>query len=136
MPTAFQRDTAVSADPASPGRYLAHLPETWAAPNVAWGGISLATATRAMAEALPAPMPLRSVSCVFAAPVECGDAEIDVTVLRAGRSVAQATRHHAHPGPGRGPHRDRGLRHVAAGLRVHRRHATRVPARRLAAVVP
>jgi acyl-CoA thioesterase len=90
MPTAFQRDTAVSSDTARPGRYHAHLPKTWAAPNVPWGGLSLATATRAMASALPVEMPLRSVSCVFAAPVECGDAEIDVTVLRAGRSVAQA----------------------------------------------
>ena len=91
MSSAFQRDTAVTIDPASPGRFLAHLPRTWAAPNVPWGGLSLATATRAMAEALPAAMPLRSVSCVFAAPVDCGDAEIDVTVLRAGRSVAQAS---------------------------------------------
>jgi acyl-CoA thioesterase len=107
MPSAFQRDTAVSSDPAYPGRYHAHLPKTWAAPTVPWGGISLATATRAMATALPVEMPLRSVSCVFAAPVECGDVEIDVTVLRAGRSVAQATATMRTPG------RDAGLTAIA-----------------------
>lgn len=96
MGSAFQRDTAVVADPTTPFRFAAHLPDTWAAPNVPQGGISLAAATRAMHAALGAvAMPLRSVSCVFAAPVEAGNVEIDVTVLRQGRSVAQtmATMH-------------------------------------------
>lgn len=87
--SAFQRDTAVTATE-SPGRYHADLAPTWAAPNVPQGGISLAATTRAMQHALgDVEMPLRSVSCVFAAPVESGPAEIDVTVLRQGRSVAQ-----------------------------------------------
>ncbi len=65
---------------------------SWAAPNVPQGGISLAAAVRAMhAELASDDMSLRSVSCVFAAPVDAGDAEIDVTVLRRGRSVAQAS---------------------------------------------
>ena len=91
MSSAFQRDSAVAVDPLIEGRYRADLPMTWAAPNVPQGGISLAAATRAMHEAVGVEaMPLRSVSCVFAAPVEAGAAEIDVTVLRRGRSVAQA----------------------------------------------
>ena len=53
MPTAFQRDTAVTPDPAKPGAYRGHLPKTWSAPNVPWGGISLATAVRAMQDAAP-----------------------------------------------------------------------------------
>ena len=92
MSSAFQRDSAVVPDPSLAGRFLADIPPTWSAPNVPQGGISLAAATRAMGDALGDPtMVLRSVSCVFAEPVESGPAEIDVTVLRQGRSVAQVT---------------------------------------------
>ena len=92
MTSAFQRDSAVVADPSLAGRFLADIPATWSAPNVPQGGISLAAATRAMGDALgDTPMVLRSVSCVFAEPVESGAAEIDVTVLRQGRSVAQVS---------------------------------------------
>ena len=90
MTSAFQRDSSVVPDPSLAGRFLADIPSTWSAPNVPQGGISLAAATRAMGDALgDTPMVLRSVSCVFAEPVESGPAEIDVTVLRQGRSVAQ-----------------------------------------------
>ncbi len=91
MSSAFERATAVTVDAEIAGRFHAHIPETWSAPNVPQGGTVLAAATRAMHAALPTPLPLRSVSCVFAAPVAAGDAEIDVAVLRAGRTVAQAT---------------------------------------------
>jgi len=108
MGSAFQRDSGVTADAAMPGRYGAHLPMTWAAPNVPQGGISLAAATRAMHESIGVDaMALRSVSCVFAAPVEAGDVEIDVTVLRHGRSVAQAVATVRTPG------RDAGLTAIA-----------------------
>ncbi len=79
-----------------------HIPATWSAPNVPQGGTALAAATRAMQAALPGALPLRSVSCVFAAPVAAGDAEIDVEVLRAGRTVAQATATMRTPGSGAG----------------------------------
>lgn len=107
MPTAFHRDSTVTPTAGTPGRYHAHLPVSWAAPNVPQGGISLATTTRAMQEALPEPMALRSVSCVFAAPVAAGDVEIDVTVLRAGRTVAQTLATMRTPG------RDAGLTAIA-----------------------
>jgi len=103
MPTAFQRDTAVTPDASTPGRYRAHLPKTWSAPNVPWGGISLAATARAMQDAVPGHMPLRSVSCVFASPVEAGDVEVDVTLLRAGRTIAQVL------ATARTPGRDAGL---------------------------
>jgi acyl-CoA thioesterase len=102
MPSAFQRDTAVTSDPERPGRYHGHLPVTWAEPDVPQGGISLAVTARAMEAELRTPMPLRSVTCVFAAPVESGDVEIDVTVLRAGRSVAQVLATARTPGRGAG----------------------------------
>lgn len=108
MGSAFQRDSGVTVDAAIPGRYGAHLPMTWAAPNVPQGGISLAAATRAMHESIGVDtMALRSVSCVFAAPVEAGEAEIDVTVLRRGRSVAQTI------ATVRSPGRDAGLTAIA-----------------------
>jgi acyl-CoA thioesterase len=103
MPTAFQRDTAVTPDASTPGRYHAHLPKTWSAPNVPWGGLSLAATARAMQDAVPGHMPLRSVSCVFAAPVEAGDVEVDVTLLRTGRTIAQVL------ATARTPGRDAGL---------------------------
>ena len=85
MSSAFQRDTAVTPDPGVP-RPLprpsardvggAHRP---VGRDLARDGDPCHERRRCRT-----PMPLRSVSCVFAAPVECGDAEIDVTVLRAG----------------------------------------------------
>ena len=108
MSSAFQRDSAVVADRSVEGRYHARLPLTWAAPTVPQGGLSLAAATRAMHQALGVDgMALRSVSCVFAAPVEAGAVEIDVTVLRRGRTVAPAL------ATGRTPGRDAGLTAVA-----------------------
>jgi acyl-CoA thioesterase len=56
-----------------------------------------------MQDAVPGHMPLRSVSCVFASPVETGDVEIDVTLLRTGRTIAQAL------ATARTPGRDAGL---------------------------
>jgi acyl-CoA thioesterase len=103
MPSAFQRDTAVTPDPSNPGRYHAHLPKTWSAPTVPWGGISLAATARAMQDAVPGHMPLRSVSCVFVSPVEAGDVEIEVTLLRTGRTIAQVL------ATARTPGRDAGL---------------------------
>ncbi len=98
MSSAFERATAVTADPEIADRFHAHIPQTWSAPDVPQGGTALAVATRAMQAALPGELPVRSVSCVFAAPVAAGDAEIDVTVLRAGRTVAQATATMRSPG--------------------------------------
>jgi acyl-CoA thioesterase len=107
MLSAFQRDTTVVPDPARPGRFHAHLPKTWAAPNVPHGGLALAAATRGMQASVPEHMSLRSVTCVFAAPVEAGDVEIDVTALRVGRSVAQTLATMRTPG------RDAGLTAIA-----------------------
>jgi acyl-CoA thioesterase len=91
MPTAFQRATAVTRPDPDDVRFHADLPASWAAPAVPQGGISLAVTVRAMQAALGRPLPLRSVTCVFAAPVEAGPVEIDVEVLREGRSIAQTT---------------------------------------------
>ena len=137
MPSAFQRDTAVTPDAVDPGRYRAHLPEDVVARRTCRGaGSRSPSRARAMQDAVPGHMPLRSVSCVFASPVEAGDVEIDVTLLRTGRTIAQVLATARTPGPRRRPHRDRRVRCAASRLRVHRRGDARVPAGRLAAVVP
>jgi acyl-CoA thioesterase len=64
--------------------------EEWNCPLVPHGGIVTATATRAMQVELDnAAQPLRSVHAVFAGQVRPGPVEIDVTVLRRGRSISQ-----------------------------------------------
>jgi acyl-CoA thioesterase len=63
------------------------------------GGISTAVVARAMATELGLEEQLlRSITAVFAAPVAAGPVEIDVTVLRAGRSISQCTATMRNPG--------------------------------------
>jgi acyl-CoA thioesterase len=88
----FSRHTVVVADRSRPGRWHADIPPIWGAPTFPQGGMVSAVAVRAMAAALGAPeQRLRSVTTVFAAPVAAGAMEIDVTVLRRGRSMSQLT---------------------------------------------
>ena len=89
--TAFGRQTAVEARPDRPGHYHAVLTDQWCAPVLPHGGIVTALALRAMAAELGAPEErLRSVTTVFAAQVPPGPVDIDVTVLRRGRTMSQA----------------------------------------------
>ncbi len=91
---AFERETGVVRDESRPDElvYRGELSEEWTALDVPQGGIVMGVAARAMAAAIDAPaMTLRSITSVFAAPVRTGPVEIDVQVLRRGRSVAQAT---------------------------------------------
>ncbi|MGZ4689149.1 MAG: acyl-CoA thioesterase [Acidimicrobiia bacterium] len=93
---AFERETAVVRDvqehPGTQFAFRGELSEEWCALAVPQGGIVAGVAARAMAGALDAPeLALRSITSVFAAPVRTGPVEVDVTVLRRGRSMAQAT---------------------------------------------
>src|SRR3954452_17302175 len=91
---AFERETGVMRDESRPDEvvYRGELSEEWTALDVPQGGIVMGLAARAMAAALEAPdLRLRSITSVFAAPVRTGPVEVDVQVLRRGRSVAQAT---------------------------------------------
>jgi acyl-CoA thioesterase len=88
----FARSTSVAADRERPGRYHATIGEEWNCPVVPQGGMVVATAARAMEEELDNNgQRLRSISVVFAAPVRHGDVEIDVQVLRRGRSMSQCS---------------------------------------------
>ena len=91
MPVAvrFARETAVRSGGA-PGLWHAELSPEWSAPFLPQGGLAAGVAARAMAAELAIPeQRLRSVTTVFAAPVEPGPVEIAVTVLRRGRSMSQ-----------------------------------------------
>lgn len=96
------------------GRWLANIDDIWVAWAVPLGGTSAAVAAEAMAAELSVNHPaaegqrLRSLHCVFAAPVPAGPVVADVNVLRAGRSQSQvqSTLH--------GPGETAGLTAVAA----------------------
>ncbi len=90
--TAFGRQTTVEPHPDGGGRYGAVVSDQWNAPLLPHGGVITALALRAMAQELgTSDEPLRSVTTVFAAQVPPGPVDIDVTVLRRGRTMSQAT---------------------------------------------
>jgi acyl-CoA thioesterase len=91
-PSAFQRQMAFAPDPAVPGRYTVDVDLRWNCPVVPQGGIMAALAAAAMEAELDVPGErLRSLTTVFAAQVPAGPVVVDVTVLRRGRTMSQAT---------------------------------------------
>jgi acyl-CoA thioesterase len=75
--------------PAGDGRYSATIAPAWSLAMVPQGGVVAAIAARAMASELDTGQPLRSFHGVFASPIPVGDVDVDVEVLRAGRSMSQ-----------------------------------------------
>src|SRR5256885_546261 len=87
----FARDTAVEVVPGRPGGYRALVTESWSAPVLPHGGIVTTIALRAMATELALPeQSLRSVTTAFAGQVPPGPVDIDVTLLRRGKTMSQA----------------------------------------------
>jgi acyl-CoA thioesterase len=88
------------------GRFTASISGSWILVSVSQGGIVAAMAARAMAETLRAAgqteHTLRSISAVFAGQVAGGPVEIDVAVLRLGRSMSQLTATVRNPGEAAG----------------------------------
>ena len=90
--TLFGQQTSIEPVVGVAGRYAAVVTDQWNAPVIPQGGVVTSLALRAMAAEINDPgESLRSVSTVFAALVAPGPVEIDVTVLRKGRSMSQAT---------------------------------------------
>lgn len=90
--SAFARQMQLEQDRRRPGRYCVDVAAAWNCPLVPHGGIVTAVAARALALELASDeQPLRSITAVFAGPVRPGPVEVDVTVLRRGRSISQAT---------------------------------------------
>jgi acyl-CoA thioesterase len=85
-------DLELERDAGRPGRYTTEVSEPWMLVVVPQGGIVAAIAARAMAEELGDPAQrLRTITAVFAGQVACGPVEVDVQVLRRGRSMSQLT---------------------------------------------
>ena len=80
-------------------RFTASIADRWMLLVVPQGGVAAALAARAMSAALDDPgQTLRSLTAVFAGQVAQGPVEIDVTVLRRGRSMSQLTATVRNPG--------------------------------------
>lgn len=89
---AFARQMDPTPDGGRPGRYRVDVEDRWNCPVVPQGGVMAALAAQAMAVELDQPdQRLRSLTTVFAAQVPAGPVTIDVSVLRRGRTMSQAT---------------------------------------------
>lgn len=89
--SAFERQMALHADPDRGGRYQVEVDSRWNCPAVPQGGTMAALAAAAMQRELgDGDARLRSLTTVFAAQVPAGPIEIDVSLLRRGRSMSQA----------------------------------------------
>ncbi|WP_024799833.1 thioesterase family protein [Nocardia sp. BMG51109] len=89
MSSSFLRETEVTADTNVPGRATGTLSEDWNAPVYPHGGITAALAVRAMQREFD--QSLRSVHTLFVSPIPPGPVTADVTVLRRGRTMSQAS---------------------------------------------
>jgi acyl-CoA thioesterase len=85
-------DLDLTPVPGERGRYHATISEPWMLVVVPQGGIVASLAARAMAETLGEPeQSLRTITAVFAGKVATGPVDIEVEVLRQGRSMSQLT---------------------------------------------
>jgi acyl-CoA thioesterase len=87
--------TATAVERQGPGRYASAIGDDWTLAMVPQGGVLAAIAARAMAAEIAidgtgAAPPLRSIHGVFVSPVPAGSVEVEVQVLRHGRSMSQA----------------------------------------------
>jgi acyl-CoA thioesterase len=98
MPTPFDRVTHPEPSP-GPGHYTGLIDQSWNLRPLPQGGVVTALAARAMATELGvgAP-PLRLLHTTFVAPVGDGPVEVDVEVLRHGRTMSHARAEVRNPG--------------------------------------
>jgi acyl-CoA thioesterase len=95
----FEQQLALEHADGEPGRYVTDISDAWNCPIVPHGGVVTALAARAMELELgDADQPLRTITSVFAGQVKPGAADIDVTILRRGRSISQAMATLRNPG--------------------------------------
>lgn len=96
-------DLSIERAPGSDDRFLGCISAEWTLAVVPQGGIVAALAVQAMAEVLgdDGQTP-RTLTSVFAGQVAAGPVEIDVAVLRRGRSMSQLTATVRNPGASAG----------------------------------
>lgn len=93
----FHTETAVEAF--AEGRWRACIDESWNLRPLPQGGVVVAIALRAMTEALADPtQQLRTMHTMFVGQVAHGEVEIEVEVLRRGRSMSHLRAHVRNPG--------------------------------------
>jgi acyl-CoA thioesterase len=91
--------TATHVDMTGDGRYSAFLDESWNLRPLPQGGVITAIALRAMDAALADPtQTLRTMHTLFIGQVADGELEIEVEVLRRGRSMSHLRAHVRNPG--------------------------------------
>jgi acyl-CoA thioesterase len=96
-------DLDLQPDPDQPARFTTTVSDPWMLVVVPQGGIVAAIAAQAMADVLGHPdQTLRTLTAVFAGQVTAGPVEVDVTVLRRGRSMSQLTATVRNPGAAAG----------------------------------
>ena len=101
MGNAFLDGTAVAAD--ADGHYRGHIDEVWNLRPLPQGGVVSAIALRAMAAELDDPAQrLRTAHTSFVAQVADGHVDIDVELLRRGRSMSHLRAEVRNPGATRG----------------------------------
>jgi acyl-CoA thioesterase len=88
VPGTFSEDVVVRR--IGDGRYRATVDHSWDVATLPQGGVVAAFGLRASAAEVEQPTSaLKTCTTVFAGPVEAGELEVDVNVLRRGRSAAQ-----------------------------------------------
>jgi hypothetical protein len=87
--TLFDATTALVPS-ARPGQFAAHLDDAWASLIGVHGGY-LAAINIAAAQAVVGDRPVRTVTTSFMRPARTGPAEIDVEVVRRGKSISNLT---------------------------------------------
>ena len=98
MATAWD-DLELNAIAGNPDRYCGFVSDPWVLAVVPQGGIVVAMAARAMTMSLGLEVQsLRTISAVFAGQVAAGEVEIEVEILRRGRSMSQVTATVRNPG--------------------------------------
>jgi acyl-CoA thioesterase len=95
----FLDATTVSPSASLQGRYHGEIDQSWSLRPLPQGGIVAAVAVRAMAAELgDAGQRLRTSHTTFVAPVAVGPVEVDVEVLRRGRSMSHVRAELRNPG--------------------------------------
>jgi acyl-CoA thioesterase len=103
MVTPFAEATHASRHPSISGRYSGAIDDSWSVRPLPQGGIVTALAVQTMATELSEPgQRLRTLHTAYVAPVAHGPVEVDVEVLRRGRSMSQARAEVRNPGSDHG----------------------------------
>ena len=113
---------------AGAGRYSATISPSWSLLVAPQGGVVAAIAARAMEEELGTGQLLRSFHGVFASPVPVGPVDVEVDIIRSGRSISQVQATVRAPGSASGLTALAAFGHVRSGFGYTELEMPNVPA--------